>query len=243
MAELKAFWQKYGTEIMQIVNILWTYVKGVFSTYLQIIIAAVKVAWEVIKAVITVSFDIIKGVINVAWDIIKGIFSTALDLIKGNWKGAWNDMGDMVGGILDSIIGTFESMGNDFFNAGKGLIDQIVNGIENAAGAAYDAIKNVAGKIRDFLPFSPAKVGPLSDLDKLDFGGPITDSIKGALPNVQKMMAGLVALPNINTASSLVLNGGTGQPIELHMDGRKIAQGIMPHTVNEIRQKTGIKFN
>jgi TP901 family phage tail tape measure protein len=242
MAEMRAFWSKYGAEIMQIVNIMWSVIQVYFSTALQIIIAAVRVAWEAIKGAVTIGMDVIKGVISVAWDVIKGIFSIALDLIKGNWQGAWNDLKSMVKSIFDDIVGTIENVGNDFFNAGKGLIDQIVKGIENAASAAYSAIQTVAGKIRDFLPFSPAKVGPLSDLDKLDFGGPITDSIKGALPNVQKMMTGLVTLPNISTASNMVMAGGN-QPIVLEMDGRQVARGIMPHATNEIRQKTGIKFN
>jgi phage-related protein len=242
MSEIRAFWSKYGAEIMQIVNIMWSVIQVYFSTALQIIIAAVRVAWESIKGAVTIGMDVIKGVISVAWDVIKGLFSIALDLIKGNWQGAWNDLKSMVKSIFDDIVGIIENVGNDFFNAGKGLIDQIVKGIENAASAAYSAIQTVAGKIRDFLPFSPAKVGPLSDLDKLDFGGPITDSIKGALPNVQKMMTGLVTLPNINTASNMVMAGGN-QPIVLEMDGRQVARGIMPHATNEIRQKTGIKFN
>jgi hypothetical protein len=61
-------------------------------------------------------------------------------------------------------------------------------------------MKELAKKARDFLPFSPAKTGPLSDLDKLDFGGPISDSINKAIPNVKGLLTDLVTLPAITTA-------------------------------------------
>ncbi|MEJ9158845.1 carbamoyl-phosphate synthase large subunit, partial [Bacillus cereus] len=77
------------------------------------------------------------------------------------------------------------------------LIEMMAKGIKSAASWVTDAVSDLAQKARDFLPFSPAKTGPLSDLDHLDFGGPITDSIKLAFPQVGGLMSDLLDLPPI----------------------------------------------
>lgn len=46
---------------------------------------------------------------------------------------------------------------------GEQTIQGFIDGIKAKIGAVGNAIKSIAQKIRDYLPFSPAKVGPLSD--------------------------------------------------------------------------------
>lgn len=88
-------------------------------------------------------------------------------------------------------------MVSKFFNAGRNIVTSIADGIKSAVGVVTDAIGNVASKVRDFLPFSPAKEGPLLDIHRLNFGGTIAQSIKRAVPIVQRQMSSLVAIPDI----------------------------------------------
>ncbi len=240
--KIKEFWSKYGEDIVKIAKIYWEYVKGTFSVALSAIVTVVKVGWELIKGAIQIAIEAIKFVIKTVLDVIIGIVSAFISILKGDWSGAWEAIKGIVENVFGNIVDFISGLGKTFYNAGKGLIEQIVKGIKDMASKVTDAVSGVAKKIRDFLPFSPAKVGPLSDLDKLDFGGPITDSIKGALPNVQRMMAGLVSLPSINGSNS-VLASSSGQPIILEVDGRPFARGMLPHMVNEIKTKTGIKMS
>ncbi|MGR5990367.1 hypothetical protein ACT7C6_11880 [Bacillus paranthracis] len=53
-----------------------------------------------------------------------------------------------------------------FLSAGKGLINAFVDGIKNTIGKAVSAVQDGMNAVRQYLPFSPAKKGPLSDLDK-----------------------------------------------------------------------------
>lgn len=50
------------------------------------------------------------------------------------------------------------------FDAGKAMLSTLTDGIKAMAAKPVEAVKNVLGKVRDFLPFSDAKVGPLSEL-------------------------------------------------------------------------------
>ena len=66
--------------------------------------------------------------------------------------------------------------------SGEHLIDAFVQGVENEAEKAYNAVSSVVGKVRKLLPFSPAKEGPLSDLNKTGpaFIQTIADGITGS---------------------------------------------------------------
>ncbi|MGQ8822804.1 hypothetical protein [Bacillus wiedmannii] len=51
-------------------------------------------------------------------------------------------------------------------DSGKGLLNSFTNGIISGFNGAIDAVYRGMKSIRQYLPFSPAKKGPLSDLDK-----------------------------------------------------------------------------
>lgn len=55
---------------------------------------------------------------------------------------------------------------SDFYSRGKALIRGFTNGIKSLASRPAKAVKKIAKRVRDKLPFSPAKEGPLADLDE-----------------------------------------------------------------------------
>jgi TP901 family phage tail tape measure protein len=54
--------------------------------------------------------------------------------------------------------------GINLFEAGKKILLTLVNGIKAVALKPYEAVKSILSKVRNLLPFSPAKEGPLADL-------------------------------------------------------------------------------
>lgn len=154
------------------------------------LIAMGPVGW-VIAAVIG-----LVAVIIANWDKVSAWTSKTwkklVSFVKNGAKSAY----DWIKSTFKKIVSFLTGLGGTFLNAGKGLIEQMAKGIENAAGKVISKVKNLANKVRDYLPFSPAKTGPLSDIDKLDFGGPIGKSIKKAVPAVQTKMNHMMQLPN-----------------------------------------------
>src|SRR5690606_28662877 len=160
------------------------------------------------------------------WDEAYGIFKSALDKLF-----------NVVKSVFDNILSFITGLGRKFYDAGKGLIEQIKKGIESAAGTVVESVRKLAQKIRDFLPFSPAKTGPLSDLDKLDFGGPIADSIQRAIPQVQGLLNELLALPSTGINVNVTGNGsfqGMGGAV-INMDGLFNGATIVIRNDNDIR--------
>jgi len=67
---------------------------------------------------------------------------------------------------VSNIISAVKGFLGTFTSAGKGLLDAFTKGIRSGISNAVGAVKKGMSSIRKFLPFSPAKEGPLSDLDK-----------------------------------------------------------------------------
>jgi len=95
--------------------------------------------------------------------------------------------------ILGAFTYVFESLGDMFSDAyewmkdaGYNMVKFLADGIWSAVTLPVRAIKSVVGKIRGFLPFSPAKEGPLKDI--MDVGPNIVRFIGNGIDANQDMV-------------------------------------------------------
>jgi hypothetical protein len=123
---------------------------------------------------------LIRGVMQM-WN---GDVAGGLNLIWETFK-AFNPI-TIISGILDTLYDYIKSKGIEFYNAGANIVKSIADGILSSAKAPIDAISGVVSSMRDYLPFSPAKVGPFKDLHKLQISQTIAESINPA-PLMQAM--------------------------------------------------------
>ncbi|MCA1492700.1 tape measure protein [Ensifer sp. NBAIM29] len=79
-----------------------------------------------------------------------------------------------------------------FYDQGAALMDTMAAGMRARASVVIAEIQKMTQTIRDHLPSSPAKVGPLSDIHRLKFGETIAGSIR-AEPMVKAMRAAAAA--------------------------------------------------
>lgn len=80
--------------------------------------------------------------------------------------GAFIGLGGMILGKISNIpgeiMGLFADAGSWLVKSGAALMDGFKQGILNAVENVKKAVKGALQKVRDFFPFSPAKVGPFS---------------------------------------------------------------------------------
>lgn len=119
-------------------------------------------------------------------DLVKKIIRFFVDL-SGDIANLFSKAKEWFSGFTDI----------DLYESGKKIIQSAIDGLGSMIGAVKKKVSSVAGAIRDFFPFSPAKEGPLSDLNKLDFAGPVGDSIAKNRPAVHKAMESLFTAPDI----------------------------------------------
>lgn len=190
------FFRNMGNSASNLVSSMISRVLGFFRNMASGAVSAV-------SGLISRVLGFFRSLASGAGGIVSGLVSRVLGFFRSMGSG----ISGIVRGIFSAVTGAFRNilsfitgLRSSFFNAGKGLIGQIVKGITGSIGNITSAVKGVASKIRGFLPFSPAKEGPLSDLDKLDFEGPIGDSIeKGESSLAKKMREMLGSLhPSVN---------------------------------------------
>lgn len=120
--------------------------------------------WEPIKAFYGELWDGIKNLSAGTWEGIKTLLSWSP---LGILMRAWEPAKEFVNNLFTDPLNTLKSLPTMFYEAGANIVTSIVDGMKSMAAAPVEAIKNIAGKVRDFLPFSPAKDGPLRDLDQV----------------------------------------------------------------------------
>lgn len=107
----------------------------------------------------------ILGGLKKAWEWVKKNWPLLLAILGGPFTLAIA----LVWRFRDQIVGALQGLwewinGLNLFNAGIAFIQSFIDGVQRMVGNLLDTVKGAFGRVRDFLPFSDAKVGPLSDL-------------------------------------------------------------------------------
>lgn len=91
---------------------------------------------------------------------------SAIPAIIGNIARPFAGLGGQILGFVKSIpgkiTGLFADAGSWLVNSGAALMNGFKQGILNAVESVKSAVSGALQKVRDFFPFSPAKVGPFS---------------------------------------------------------------------------------
>lgn len=110
--------------------------------------------------------------------ILSEAFSAAKAYLSGvNWSQVGSD-------ILNTLVSVFMRFspvgllmrafqaatsylfGINWSDSGKKIIETLITGIKAKANALINEVKDIFSKVREYLPFSDAKVGPFSELTK-----------------------------------------------------------------------------
>jgi phage-related protein len=219
MTQLRVFWQQNGESIMQATGRVFGEIWKDISTILGFILALFKGVFPIISAVVSTAWNVIKAATQMVLSIFMNTVKMIAALINGDFAAANRAAGNIVRNMKDGVINIMESLisgvvrilGNlgaacynglanivgYFSEAGGNFMRALADGITNGIGVVTGAVSDIASKIRNFLPSSPAKEGALKDLDKLNFEDPITLSIHKAQPKVAASMEHLFSLPQL----------------------------------------------
>jgi phage-related protein len=116
----------------------------------------------------------IKDIASKIKNWVSNKFGALKDSVQDKMSSAWN----IIKNIWNNILNFFESI--DLYESGKAIIQSAIDGLSAMKGKILGVVDNIVGAVRDFWPFSPAKRGPLSDIHRMDFKGPIKTSIEKA---------------------------------------------------------------
>ena len=128
----------------------------------------------------------IKALIDWIKKIIKPVEDTG---------GAAENMGKRFGKAIADIIIKFTELIAKVFEFGKKIGDMLADGILSKRGRTQNAIEQHAQIVRDHLPHSPAKTGPLKDLHKVKIIETVASTMKPQ-PLITAMSKSLEVISN-----------------------------------------------
>ncbi|MFB6392638.1 hypothetical protein [Polymorphospora lycopeni] len=126
---------------------------GQLHRMMTLLVIALTIAIGVIRAitavlnVLTAPFRAVSGAADTFGTTVQRSASNALSAIRG---------------LPGQISGALGNMGNLLYQAGRNVVQGLINGIRSMFGSLGTVASSMAGTIRNYLPFSPAKTGPLS---------------------------------------------------------------------------------
>ena len=121
-------------------------------------------AIEGVKGYYTAGFTFLDNLTGGKLSEISGKFTTAMSGIVQGIGQKFTEAGSAFMTGLGNIKNTVTGAVTWFFDSGKKIVSTFANGIRSAFSGAVDAVKGGLQKIRNLLPFSDAKEGPLSTL-------------------------------------------------------------------------------
>lgn len=224
---------------------VWSKIKSFFTKTLVELWKKTVEKFQSIRNSISENMNSAKSKISSIWSSIKSYFSTIIGNIVSTVKSKFSDIVNsvrtkmneakqQVSNILDNIKSFFTGM--DLYASGKAIIQSAIDGLMAMKSKIVSKVEGIVGAVRDLWPFSPAKEGPLSDIHRMDFGGPITKSITRAKKPIMSSMTNLAAsarsafTPNIALANI----GGTATFDTSFSDGTRAIEHAFNAEVNEI---------
>ena len=142
---------KKWAAIMGIITGAWDAVVSGIKGFGASLLSGLQSIWDTVGNAAGAAWEGIVGLVSGAWAaIIGGLSAFGTSLLDGV-TAAWNAVLEFFGGL-------------NLFESGAKLLSTFVDGIKSMASSVVESVEGVFTKVREYLPFSDAHVGPLSQL-------------------------------------------------------------------------------
>jgi phage-related protein len=213
--------------LLSLLDALWPLIPPL----VQLVTSIITLVLPALIALVTIVVYVFSTMINAALPVINAIVGAITWLVgKLNeligWltkafaaAGKWaSDLPDAIKGIPGKITGALGDLGNLLTSAGGKIIQGLIDGIKSKFGDLKNTMSNAVQGIRDYLPFSPAKTGPLSGDGSPEHSGiriaeGVAEGIDKRRADLQRAMASMtsgltVAAPPVDLGGAV--QGGDG---------------------------------
>lgn len=247
-SDLGAIWQG----VLNMFGGIWQSIAGVFQAAAGVISGFVSGLVQGVIGFFQNLFDKLIGH-SIIPDMINGIIGFFTSL-PGKVFGA-------VEGFISGLISRFQGLWTTLKSDAANILGDIGNSVSNifkgAINSLIDLINNIINQIDKISVNTPlGTIGfSIPDIPHLAAG---TDNFAGGValmgeygPELAYLPPGTRVVPNNQISNALApgiggIGGGQSQPIivnaVLQVDGRLMANGLMPHIAQAVRTATGVRF-
>lgn len=200
-------------KVFETIGKAWNWVKGLFSGGEDV--AAVNIVAQDPAAIAAANAEVEK--LSAKLEALSAIDFTSANAALAGLQNKTAETIAKAGGIEQAfnvaINGARRILAATSFEShGAALMRTFAIGIRNGAASAIAATQEVVGQIRDYLPHSPAKRGPLSDLNKVRFSetlamaikpGPAVAAVERVTSRMRNALSGSLSGPIVAPVRSL----------------------------------------
>ena len=149
-AFLQNAWAEWEGFVARLLGALGSILSGLLD-FGAAVISGLQSVWGTVGNAAGAAWEGIVGLVSGTWAaIISGLSAFGTSLLDGV-TAAWNAVLEFFGGL-------------NLFESGAKLLSTFVDGIKSMASSVVESVEGVFTKVREYLPFSDAHVGPLSQL-------------------------------------------------------------------------------
>jgi phage-related protein len=167
------FFKNGGATVLRVVRDWWA---GVVSAFIssQVRLISSVIGW--VSGIVTRfrNLSTLAGIaVRFLWDRARSTFSNGISRIASI---AGSGLGRVVGfftRLPGQIVRAVGNLGSLLYDAGQNVVQGLINGIRSLISSVGSAMADIAGTIRAYLPFSPAKLGPLSGSGSPEISGEV----------------------------------------------------------------------
>lgn len=175
--------------IRSIVTSVWNAIRSIITSVVNAVRSVVTSGFNAMRSIVQSVMNAIRSTITSIWNGIKSTVTSVLNGIKSAVSNIFNSLKGIVTSAMSNVRSAVStgmnnaknaitSMFGSFREAGSNVVSSIADGIRGAIGKVTSAIGDVAQTIRNHLPFSPAKEGPLRSIMKTNVAGSIAETIE-----------------------------------------------------------------
>lgn len=175
--------------------------------------------WDTVKAKfgeLTSTFGGMSGIIDTikrAWADLTAEVAKLWHEITSGTSGGWDIVLNSLSNLVDNISGYFTGLASSAYDWGKNMIQQFINGIGSMFNGVGTVMNSVIQAVKDPIPQSPAKTGPLAGISPDDMGSHFVTQFAEGMSS---------ATPAVTAAAS----GVAGQAGAIGGGGRSVSQGF-----------------
>lgn len=187
--------------------------KSRVSSVFNSIRSTISSIWSSIKSRIVSYISSLISSARSKFNSMKSSISSILNSIRSKFSSIWSSIrsraASLISGMVSTIRSKLSSLASSAYSSGKAIVQGVINGIKGMLGSLKNTASNIASIVRNLLPFSPAKEGPLKDLDKLNFAGPILKSLEKAESAINRSFLGNMMIEGLKKEIFVNTPGGS----------------------------------
>jgi len=268
-ALIRGDWSGAWEAIQGIIQAVWDHIQVIIQTVMTIISNIINIGIGLIQRGWNAAWgamrSTVEGVIGAVISFVAGLpgrilgaigslggllWSKGAELIQGLINGISSMMGSLgswISGLPSRVMGAFLGAGSWLFESGKKIIQGLIDGIGSMISKVGDVMHSVVSKVTGFLPFSPAKEGPLHDHPPEQSGevivsdlaagiasgiGDIQAMMKALTPVITTPLTGLtVPVPTPAPVVNVQAPGAGGQQITTNVYGQMLTAEDVSRTI------------